>query len=437
MELFAADGHDAGGCERVTGKSGMRPITMSVLRECWRRLWGALRRNPADHDLERELRFHLEQAEEELRGKGHLRAEAARMARARLGGVPQTMEALRDQRGLPWLDDLRIDLRIGMRGLARRPAFTATAALTLSICIGATAAVATVTNFLLFQPFPAPDPDELVVVAQLDEHTAEFPHELSYPEYLDYRERNDVFEGLAAHAVADEQLSIDGGAAERIWIEYVSDNYFDLLQVDAAHGRTFLADEGLRSGDAPFVVLTHHAWQTRFGGDAAVLGKVVRLGRASMTVIGITPEAFVGTNGLVPVELFVPATEGALVELGWTNLLTDRREELFFLTGRLRPGATVAEAAAQLDVLAGALAAEHPGRESPQRAPCRVRLVRDARPASGCGRTLRRRVPCGGPAHAGVRDSHRPWRDFRGHHQARARSGRGTVASEPTSHCSV
>ena len=87
---------------------------MTVLRECWRRLWGAFRRNPADHDLERELRFHLEQAEEELRGKGHSPAEAARLARVRLGGVPQTMEALRDQRGLPWLDDLRIDLRIGL-----------------------------------------------------------------------------------------------------------------------------------------------------------------------------------------------------------------------------------------------------------------------------------------------------------------------------------
>ena len=198
---------------------------MTVLREWWRRLWGALRRNPADHDLERELRFHLEQAEDELHAKGCSPAEAARLARVRLGGLPQAMDALRDQRGLPWLDDLRIDLRIGMRGLARRPGFTATAARALSIGIGATAAVATVANGLLFQPLPVPDPDELVVVSQLDEHTAEFPHELWYPEYLDYRERNDVFEGLAAHTVAQPLLSVDGRPAERVWIEYVSDNY--------------------------------------------------------------------------------------------------------------------------------------------------------------------------------------------------------------------
>lgn len=357
---------------------------MTVLRECWRRLWGALRRNPADHDLERELRFHLEQAEEELRAKGHLPAEAARMARVRLGGVPQTMEALRDQRGLPWLDDLRTDLRIGMRGLARRPGFTATAVLTLSIGIGATAAVATVANGLLFQPLPVPDPDELVVVAQLDEHTAEFPHELSYPEYLDYRERNDVLKGLAAHALSEGLLSIDGGAAERIWIEYVSDNYFDVLQVDAAHGRTFLAGEGHRPGDAPFVVLTHHAWQTRFGGDAAILGKVVRLGPASMTVIGITPEPFAGVNGFVPVEAFVPATEGALVEPRWMDLLTDRFEESFFLIGRLRPGVAVAEAAVQLDVLAAALAAEHP--DTSRHSELYIVPERDSRPYPGASR---------------------------------------------------
>ena len=184
-----------------------------------RRLWGAVRRHRIDRDLESELHFHLERAEEELRGKGHPPAEAARLARAHLGGFPQAMEALRDQRGMPWLDDLRTDLRIGVRGLARRPGFTATAVLALSIGIGATVAVVAVANALLFQPLPVPEPDELVVVAQLDEHTAEFPHGLSYPEYLDYRERNDVFEGLAARSPAQPLVSFDGSAAERIRIE--------------------------------------------------------------------------------------------------------------------------------------------------------------------------------------------------------------------------
>ncbi len=360
---------------------------MTVLREYLRRLWGAFRRNPADHGLERELRFHLEQAEEELRGKGHAPAEAARLARVRLGGFPQTMEALRDQRGLPWLDDLRTDVRVGVRGLARRPGFTAAAALTLAIGIGATAGVATVTNALLFQPLPVPDPDELVVVAQLDEHTSTFPHPLSYPEYLDYRDRNDVFDGLAARSLAQPLLSIDGRAAERVRVEYVSDNYFEVLQVNAARGRTFLPGDASRPGEAPFVVLTHRAWLTRFGGDPAVLGQVVRLGPADMTVIGITPEAFTGASGVVVVELYVLATEGALVEPGWTDLLTNRLPERFLLTGRLRPDVTVGEAAAQLDVLADALAAEHP--DASRDSELYVVAERHARPEPGASRYAR------------------------------------------------
>ena len=357
---------------------------MAVLREFWRRFRGVLRRDPADQDLERELRFHLELAEEELRAKGHSRAEAARMARVRLGGVPQALEALRDQRGLPWLDDLRTDVRIGARGLARRPGFTAAAALTLAIGIGATAAVAAVANSLLFEPLPVPDPEELVMVAQLDEHTAEFPHALSYPEYLDYRERSDVLDGLAAHTAAEELLSIGGRAAERVWIEYVSDNYFDVLQVEAERGRTFRPGEGRRPGDAPFVVLSHEAWRTRFGGDPAVVGQAVRLGPASMTVIGVAPEPFVGTYGLVPIEVFVLATEGALIEPGWTELLTNRLAESFVLTGRLRPGVSVGEAAAQLDVLADAQAAEHP--DASRHSRLYVVSERQGRPFPGASR---------------------------------------------------
>ena len=360
---------------------------MTFLRECLRRLWGALRRNPPDHDLEGELRFHLEQAEEELRGQGCSPAEAARRARVRLGGLPQAMEALRDQRGMRWLDDLRTDVRIGVRGLVRRVGFTATAALTLSIGIGATAAVATVTKALLFQPLPVPDPDELVVVTQLDEHTSDFPHGLSYPEYLDYRERNDVFDDLAAHALAGPLLSTNGGMAERVWVHYVSDNYFEVLQVAAARGRTFLAGEASRPGEAPFVVLTHRAWQTRFGADPGVVGQVVRLGPANMTVIGVTPETFTGTSGVVPVELFVLATEGALIEPGWTGLLTNRLPERFVLTGRLRPGATVDEAAAQLHVLADAQAAEHP--DASRHSRLHVVAERHARPEPGASRHTR------------------------------------------------
>ena len=109
-------------------------------------------------------------------------------------------------------------------------------------------------------PLPVPDPDELVVVAQFDEHTTEFPHELSYPEHLDYRERNDVFEGLAAYTLAEALLSINDGATERVWVEYVSDNYFDVLQLDAEHGRSPFEQP-------PFVL---HPFGPRLAGSATL-----------------------------------------------------------------------------------------------------------------------------------------------------------------------
>ena len=196
--------------------------------------------------------------------------------------------------------------------------------------------------------------------------------------------RAPVFDGLAARSLAQPLLSIDGRAAERVRVEYVSDNYFEVLQVDAEHGRTFLPGEGRRPGDAAFIVLTHRAWQTRFGGEPAILGQVVRLWPADMTVIGITPEAFTGASGVAPGELYALATEGALVEPGWTELLTNRLPERFLLMGRLRPDVTVGEAAAQLDVLADALAAEHP--DASRDSELYVVAERHARPEPGASR---------------------------------------------------
>ncbi len=356
---------------------------MATLREWLRRLWGAFRRNPSDRDLERELAHHLQSAEADLRRRGHSPREAARQARVRFGGSAQAIEALRDQRGLPWLDDLRSDLRFGLRGLARNPGFTAAAALTLSIGIGATAAMFSVTNFLLLRPFPAPHPEQLVVVAQLDEHTADFPHYLSYPEYLDYRERNQVFGGLAAYQPVRELLST-GNAAEAVWVEYVSANYFEVLQVDAARGRTFLPTEGRQPGDGAVVVLSHRGWQTRFNGDPSVVGRVVRLGPVEHTVIGVMPESFTGADGVIPANLFVPATQIQQIRSDWDGLLTNRNREAFYLMGRLRSGVTVVEARAHLDVLAAAIATEYP--DSSEHSALYVVPERQARPVPNAAR---------------------------------------------------
>ena len=313
------------------------------------------------HDeLAAELRDHVErETAHQVRTRGVSQLEAARRAGASLQGVEAAKERCRDVWRFRWLDDLRSDLRLGVRGLARNPGFTATAALVLSIGIGGTAAMFSVTNAFLFRPFPAPDPEQLVVVAQRDEHTPQ-PHGLSYPEYLHYRDQNQVFAGLAAHQLATELLSAAGAFGAPVWMEYVSRDFFEVLRVDAALGRTFLPAEGQQPGDAAVVVLSHRAWQNRFAGDPSVVGTVVRLGTTEHTVIGVTAKVFAFTEWGVAPELYAPDTQFGLVGADRGDHLTDRNREPFQLIGRLRSGVTVAEARANLGVLATALATEYP-----------------------------------------------------------------------------
>ena len=291
-----------------------------------------------------------------------------------IGQLDGVKDDCRQAWGLRLFDELRSDLRFGVRGLARNPGFTATAALTLSIGVGGTSAMFSVANAYLFRPFPAPEPEQLVVVAQVSEGLP-FPHPLSYPEYLDYRDRNQVFEGLASYATNMRLLSAAGDGPA--FAAYVSRDFFDVLRVDAELGRTFQAEEGRQPGDDAVVVLSHRAWQNRFGGDPSVLGRVVGVGTTEPAVIGVTPESFVFTDGFA-VELYLPATQIGLVGADRSDPLTDRSSEQFTLIGRLRPRVTVAEARANLSVLTTALATEYP--DSMEHSELRVMDARRARP---------------------------------------------------------
>ena len=228
-----------------------------------------------------------------------------------------------------------------------------------------------VANAFLFRPLPVPEGERLVVVVQRDEHSTD-PHDLSYPEYLDYRDQNQVFEGLAAHHIESEQLSGAGVSGTNVRIEYVSRDFFDVLRVDAALGRTFLSDEGRHPGDAAVGVLSHRAWQNHFGADPSVVGRIVRLNTTAYTVIGVAPASFVFTDDLLSPDVYAPVTQMTGLDL------TDRNQEHFQLIGRLRPGVTVIEARANLSVLTAALATEYP--DSMEHSELWVEPERRARP---------------------------------------------------------
>ena len=322
---------------------------MAVLREFWRRLRGVLRRGPADPDLEREVRFHLELAEEELRGQGHSRAEAARLARVRLGGVPQTLEALRDQHGLPWLDDLWSDARVAARTLLRSPGFSLTALLTLVVGMSATTLTLTAVNAVLLKPLPVRAPDRVVGITTVGELGVLRQEPVGFGDYADLAREVAAFESVVAHRRMGSVVGT--GPGRRIAIgEQVSPNYFTTLGVSFPLGRPF--DEADPPGAV--VVLGHAAWRRHFGADPRIVGRELAMGDRRRTVVGIAPEGFTGLFRGVAPEFWQP------LDYAGGEAPDERGQLEWWVHARLRNDATPEQARAQVAVLADTLSRRYP-----------------------------------------------------------------------------
>ena len=197
------------------------------------------------------------------------------------------------------------DIQYSTRSLGKSPGFTSVVILTLGLGIGFNTAIYSVINAFILRPLPVKDPSQLVVLATRDKHT-DVPHGLSYPDYRDYRGLKGVFSDVlarrefpfAANWKRDRQT-------ERIWIDAVTTNYFDLLGVRASHGRTFLPDETRQAVE----ILDYACWRERFGADAGILGQAINLEGHLVTVIGIAPEGFQGTQVSMRPDIYVPWTQ--------------------------------------------------------------------------------------------------------------------------------
>src|SRR5262249_44648455 len=158
--------------------------------------------------------------------------------------------------------------------------------------IGANTAIFSIFNGILWRPLPVKHPQDLVTVAAKGT-IADFPSNLSYPDFQDYRELKTVFSDLIAYAPTPVNIGAEG-RPERAWAEMVSGNYFSMLGLEAARGRTFAPDEGWVPGKDPIIVLSYKYWQKRFGGDPGVVGKTVTMNQHAFTVIGVAPESYRG-----------------------------------------------------------------------------------------------------------------------------------------------
>ncbi len=256
-----------------------------------------------------------------------------------------------------------------LRKLTKSPGFTFLAVLTLALGIGLNSAVFSVVNAILFRPLPVAAPEELVNV-YTEEQAGFITHApMAFPDYVDFAEGSRSLAGLAAYTSSGLVLE-HGEQSEGILAELVSGNYFDLLGVPAAAGRTFAEAED-RPGDPRFVaVLSHGAWQRRFGADEGAVGRELRLNGRPFTVIGVADESFSGMmRGIAP-EVWIPIRTSSAIHAGsisnsgtpteGLDRIDDRGRRWHFVVGRLAEGATVEQAAAEVATIGARLRQEYP-----------------------------------------------------------------------------
>src|SRR5678816_824253 len=254
------------------------------------------------------------------------------------------------------MDSLIKDIRYAVRSLLKRPGFVAIAVITLALGIGANTAIFSLVNAVLLRSLPVERPGEIVSVAMRGKDDS--MSAWSFPNYRDFRDRNDALSGLLVYRFVPLSLSRNG-ANERVWGYEVSGNYFDVLGVKAIYGRTFLPEEDQTKNSHPVIVVGYDCWQRRFAGDPNLVGKDVLINNHQFRVIGIAPEGFKGTEFVYSPEIWLPASMMGWAEPG-ADWIDDRNTKNFFAIGRLKTGVDPRQAEAALNLLSLQLAKEYP-----------------------------------------------------------------------------
>lgn len=242
------------------------------------------------------------------------------------------------------MDTLIKDLRYGMRGLVKQPGFTAVAVLSIALGIGVNITIFSFVNAALFRPLPFHEPDRL---ARVWDNNA-----VSYPDYVAYRVGTTAFSGLAAYAQRPMSLTVNG-QSNRVWSEFVSSNYFEVLKANPTLGRSFLGEED-RLGANPVVVISNSLWRGSFNSDPNVIGKSFSLNQRPYTVIGVMPEKFVGATVISVPDLWVPLSMEPVANPG-SRTLSSPDDGWLMMLGRLRPDAGIGAAQAEVETIAARL----------------------------------------------------------------------------------
>jgi len=322
---------------------------MSSLRRLLLRLYHVFRRGPAEEQLAREMAAHLALIEEDYRRRGLNAEEARAAARRAFGGVDQAKEIQRDARSFRWLDDARRDVGYAARTLSRTPGFTALAVLTLGLGIGAVSVIYSVVRNVLLEPFPYPNSRRMVDVLVKDANGGLVRGALPPAEFLDFKEQSTVFED-AVGALGQEMHYSSEAGNEVVSVVLLTPNSFTFLGVEPLLGRYFGAADSAPAAP-PVAVLSHRTWVRLFGADPTVVGHTVVLNRQPRAIIGVMPPRFEWhvADFWLPGPISRAMPDSASAPAGrWFQ-------------ARLKPGVTVQEAEAQLNVIAARRTGQFPG----------------------------------------------------------------------------
>lgn len=329
-----------------------------MIKRRWRdilrlRFRSVLRRAAVERELERELRFHLEQAAAEARAKGLPEEEVRHAAMKRLGGMAQIQEECRAMRRTNFIETLGQDLRYAARMLAKSPAFTLTILSTLALSIGATTAIVSVVDGVLLRPLPYREPDQLVRVFTSNRAWPKFP--INRNDFLDFRARVRSFESMAAYTRYDVQLS---GVGEPVRLSgfAVTGGFFQLLGLKPELGRDFNRADEL-PGKGNIAIVSDTLWRTRLGARRDVIGQKIVLSNVPYTVVGVMPP---GVEH--PGNMYHAVAYGDTVDI-WAPFTfsspKDRASHFMEGIARLRPGVSLGQAQGEMNAAMAQIRREH------------------------------------------------------------------------------
>src|SRR5215510_14520001 len=272
------------------------------------RLRSLFRRRQVEQELDEELRYHIDRQIEELIAKGLPEEEARHAALLAMGGVERRKEECRDMRRVRWIEDLIQDVRYGMRTLRKSPGFTAVAALSLALGVGANTAIFSLVDAILIKSLPVKDPEQLVLLKTVDRDGESYTR-LTYSDFARLRSFTQIFSGVFVGGrtkLVDIVGPQPGNQTEKAKLALVSGEYFQCLGAPAVLGRTLTTADDQKPGAHPVAVLSYRFWQRRFAGDVSAIGKVITLKKHPFTIIGVTPPEFSGDQVGRETDIWAP-----------------------------------------------------------------------------------------------------------------------------------